>query len=460
MLESLREYAAERLGDGAERAALAAAHAAHFAGFVEGVAARLRTAERPALLRALDAEHENVRAALAWCAGAGGDAATGLRLAGAAWRYWSARFHHTEGRAVLAAALAAPGADVPELASARAQALVGAATLAREQGDHAAASALADEALGIWRALGDPLQEAVTLGVRGAAVATASDYAGAETAYDAAERLLRALPADPARDAALSSLLNNAGAMAMERGDFPRARTLLTEGLSLARTSGDAESECRALYNLGATLTSLDDETDDAAHQSLLAEAEGHFDACLARAHEMEDGRMVAFALYGVGDIYFMRNETGRAEAAYAESAALFQRGGDRRLQAAVLRSQVYLALHHGDAARAARPAAEAIRVLLLQGDRRQLASALDLAACVPAMAGRHAEAARLWGAAEAIRTALGVRTRSVPDSPNAVQSAAARTALGDAAYDAAFAEGEAMPAEDAAALALSLLGA
>ena len=152
----------------------------------------------------LEAEHDNLRAALSWSLERG-DAETTLQMKAELWWFWYKRGHLSEGRRWLEAALENSMAPI----SARAEALNGAGVLARNQSDYERAREWLEESLLLRRELGD---------VTGTA-----------------------------------DVLVNLGTVALDRGDYPRARALFDESLSLRRESGDRWGTALALNNLGAT---------------------------------------------------------------------------------------------------------------------------------------------------------------------------------------------------------------
>src|SRR5262249_20316348 len=139
LLETVREYATERLAEEgrAAAAAIRRRHATYFAELAARSAATLWGPGQVAGLGHLDAELDNLRAALAWGAADDGDPAVGLRLGGALWRFWGRRGRAGEGRAYLEQLLAR-GAGAQDV---RAGALFAAAYLAWRQGDLAQARA-------------------------------------------------------------------------------------------------------------------------------------------------------------------------------------------------------------------------------------------------------------------------------------------------------------------------------
>jgi len=153
MLETVREYGLQALAGGPEDEQARRAHAGYYLALAEEAEAALVGPEQVAWGERLEREHDNLRTALAWACGAD-DAAIGLRLAGALWRFWSTRGHLSEGRRWLRATLDLPDDDhVPEPAM-RARALNGAALLAIEQGAYDEADNLSADALAVARGHG------------------------------------------------------------------------------------------------------------------------------------------------------------------------------------------------------------------------------------------------------------------------------------------------------------------
>ena len=142
MLETIREYAAERLEAMPEAERVRSAHAAAFLALVEAGGRPHAGLARKEWLERVDTEHNNIRAALGWYREH--DPRAALRLAASMSAFWSLRGHHTEGRQRLGELLGL----VPEPSAARVSALNGAAWLAIDQGDYAQAAAMLGESIG------------------------------------------------------------------------------------------------------------------------------------------------------------------------------------------------------------------------------------------------------------------------------------------------------------------------
>jgi hypothetical protein len=153
LLETVRAYAWERLEESGETAGMVRAHADLYQALAEAAAPELTGPEQAAWLAQLEAEHDNLRAVLRW-ATASGAGETGLRLAGALWRFWAIRGHLREGQGWLVGLLAPDARGVP--AAVRARALNGAGNLAHLHGDYARARAWHEEALALRDALRAP----------------------------------------------------------------------------------------------------------------------------------------------------------------------------------------------------------------------------------------------------------------------------------------------------------------
>ena len=222
MLETIREYAAERLDQLPEADAVRGAHAAAFLALAEAEGRPHAGLARKAWLERLDTEHNNIRAALSWYGVR--DPAAGLRLAASMAAFWSLRGHHTEGRQRLDDLLGlVSGATV-----ARVTALNGAAWLAIDQGDYAQASGLLADSIRLAATLSDTVGEAMATLYLGRCKLSGRQIAEAEPEVE--------------RGAALLA----------ETGDRPTiAFSLLYSGL-LAQFTGRLEAACELFSRCAA----------------------------------------------------------------------------------------------------------------------------------------------------------------------------------------------------------------
>jgi predicted ATPase/DNA-binding CsgD family transcriptional regulator len=306
MLESVREYALERLADSGEQDAVQDRHLVWCLALAEATDTELQSVTPGAWLRRLEDEHDNIRAALAWAADRG-ETETGLRLAGALFWFWMFR-HAGEGRSWLERYLAEGGIVAPAV---RARALVALAVLTRSfEGDEVRAAALLEEALALRRQLGDT----------------------------------------PGTARALAHL-----AMATVWGeDLDRAAMLAGEGLELARAVDDALA---AGGCLGALALVARGRGDAAMAQTLLEEA-----AASLRRSGFRWG--IAWALGHLAELARARGDLAEALARLGESVALYDEAGDAWGAARALAAAAAVATAAGQFAVAARffGAAEAWR--------------------------------------------------------------------------------------------------
>jgi predicted ATPase/DNA-binding NarL/FixJ family response regulator len=246
MLETVREFAAERSAELPVYERVRAAHAGAFAALVKDLA-------RPPLwpdkagLDLLELEHDNFRAALDFYRRA--DPATALRLANRLTAFWSARGHFSEGRRRLGELLdLVPGGDIE-----RVDALAGAGWLAADQGDRATAVALLDESVERARARHDRIREAAVLMYRARATQIIGDPAGAGSDI---ERALQ-LQTTAGDDAGLAAALFFAAASSMFEGNQRLALERFERCAKLSRAIGLPQVEARALQLIGVTRLQL-----------------------------------------------------------------------------------------------------------------------------------------------------------------------------------------------------------
>jgi predicted ATPase/DNA-binding SARP family transcriptional activator len=272
MLETIREFGLEQLEQRGELQAIAHAHSDYILALAESASPRYHGPEGPAVLSQLDAEHDNIRAALAWNVKMGNVEAS-LRLAYAVWRYWWMRGHLSEGRSWLERILAVPGEASVAF---RTKLLATAGYFARIQGDFERARAFGEEGLTLARFHGD------THGISG-----------------------------------------NLGVLALvahDTLDYERAALLQSEALAIDRERGYDQGIAFGLYCLATTALA----TGDFRCASI------QFEEALARWTERGDKWGIARALGGIGRLANMRGDAIAAAAALSESLALSQNIGDK----------------------------------------------------------------------------------------------------------------------------------
>ena len=261
MLETIREYATERLEQFEGVEALRRRHAEYFLQLAKEAEPHLTGRQQARWLERLDAEHDNFRLAQDSLRQAGLGAEE-LELVGALMRFWYVRGHLREGRSRCDEALAAHDDQSPP----RLKALFGAGLLAHRLGDYRHAEALMRERLALARHLGDAEGVASSLVGIGLNAQGLGDLEGAAAAYtEGAER---------ARAGGYSWFLavatNNLAVLAQEQGDYAQAGTHLEESLELFRELGDERKIVETLAGLGA-VAAREGRRDEAA--ALLGES-------------------------------------------------------------------------------------------------------------------------------------------------------------------------------------------
>ncbi len=346
MLETIGEFARERLAASHDADAIGRRHAEWFLALAKHAEPFLTGAEQPVWLQRLEDEHDNLRTSLDWFFDHG-DVDGALRLAGALWVFWYTHGHVTEARRWLRRALdAAP--DEPS--EARAHLLYGAGYLASEQGENEEALALLEASLASAKELGDTAGAATAAAtlcaIRADARSSTSDRREALAAGEEAVALARA--ADD--DFALAIALNNVGGVMRMLGENERATAYLEESLELRRRIGDVSRIALALYNL-AEMALLEGGIDRAA--TLLTEA-----AEIATA--IGDKRHVCFAHGGLGWVAYLERRWEDADRHARESLRLARELGQKLQMVGEISCLAGIAAATGDTMRTARLAAVA----------------------------------------------------------------------------------------------------
>ena len=242
MLETIREYASERLEQSAAADELRRSHAEYFLALAEEAEPNLiGIGSHTEWLDRLERDHDNFRAAMDWFE-ASGETERALRLAAALWRFWDLRGHLVEGRRRLEREL---GADERPTA-ARAKALSGAADMALTSGDVTAGRRRAEEALELYRTLGDDWGIAFSLLMFAYGVGQKGDWETAQRLYDESAQRFREYGDQHYAQRATRSL----GWAYYEGGDLEHARELLEDNLNRARATHDVYIEGISLSQL------------------------------------------------------------------------------------------------------------------------------------------------------------------------------------------------------------------
>ncbi len=436
LLETLRAYGLEQLTAAGEAAELRRAHAEYYLELATTAGPALKGPDQVTWLGRLEAEHDNMRAALEW-AGAAGAVEVGMRLAGALWTFWVVRGHLREGRAWLEGLLALPESKALP-ASVRAKALNGAGLLAWRQGDVARMTELCDESLILYREMGDAQGIADVLNNLGSVADEQGDYRRASALLEGSLVQRRRL-GDPVR---VAIALGNLGITVYNQGDVARARALFEEGLALHRRLGDTRGIAITLGNLGEMAR---DQGDHERAAVLLDES-------LALRRELGDARGVATALHDLGAIALAQGNYERASALCEEGLTLVRELGDRRGMAELLRTLGAVALLQGAQGRAMGLYRESLQQFQDVDDKAGALECVDGIAHVRYARGQARLAAVLCGAVATLRAAIGVSPAPMVAANHGRVVAAIREALPGETFEEAWAEGRGLTLRQAIA--------
>jgi predicted ATPase/class 3 adenylate cyclase len=266
MLETIREYARERLAEDAEEEMLRRRHAEHYLALAEEADVQARAGEQRSGLARLALEHDNLRAALS-CLRERREPTLVLRLARALGFFWSLRGFWDEGARWLEDALE----HAPEPTAVRARALVAFVGLKRHR-DLERSTAAAEEAIAIFRTLGD--DDGLADSLISAGVLLGMGGAGAQAGTLLEEAVGLATARGDRR--ALGTALSNLSGVALAEGDYERATEWAAKSLVIVREIGDRYGVALSVVNLGLAAIQLGryPEALDWYHQSLVASRE------------------------------------------------------------------------------------------------------------------------------------------------------------------------------------------
>jgi predicted ATPase/class 3 adenylate cyclase len=398
MLETIREYALQQLEARDEADQLRHAHAEWFIRHAQTLQ-RERTAGDVAAsaLAMLEVELDNFRAALRFLLDEG-DYERTLELTCALFELWRLGGYATEGRRWLQQGLAASKATSPLL---RARSLGLAGVLARDQGDHVEAETLLEQSLSLSREHGHPEGVARTL----SQLATVCAF----------------------------------------RGEYERARAYLHESLTLREAAGDLAGKA-AVYHHLATLAGLEGD--------LKAARELH-EKNLQLERGVENVRGVASTLNNLGYGALLQGDDDSAEAFLAEGLALSRESGYRQLEATIKTNLGQLAIQRGQMLQARDHLSESLRALNRFGARSACAECFEAFAAIAAQSRQPLRAARLLGAAAAVRSRGGHILGRVEQDAVDTLTTTVRGMLDADEFDAAWQEGEALSFDEKIAYAL-----
>jgi predicted ATPase/class 3 adenylate cyclase len=286
LLETVQQYARERLAEDGSGEVVRERHRDYFLALAEEAKPKLNGVEQAAWLRRLEEEYDNFRAGLNWSIVEAGSE-KGLRLCTALLRFWAMREHLSEGMEWFVRVLGKAGAE--ERTQERANALNAAGILARYRGDYLATRRLHEESLAIARQLGDRRGMAASLSNLGIVATEQNDQPAARALYEECLAIMRQL----GDRRGIAASLGNLGNVAVDLGDYRTARALYEEGLAIMRELGDLWDIAISLNNLGSM---AHDEGDYSAARAQIEES-------LAIRSELGDRRGIAHSLEGLAAV-------------------------------------------------------------------------------------------------------------------------------------------------------------
>lgn len=380
LLETIRQYAAEKLAQMGDDAPTVARHLDFFLQHVTAAAAHFSEADQAHWLERVEVDHENILAALAHPDATREDAAKSCRLCAAMLRFWQFHTHFKTGLHACLRVLASP--TLPSGAPDRAAVLVTAATMATKLGDLKASDQYADEALAISRANDNAPTAALALNTLGNSAYFRGAFDDAQRFHAESLEIRRSLDDREGVSASLNNLAN----IAHDQGRIEEARALYRQALEINREVGNRASEAINLYNLG----------NSAFHLGQLEESRRFLRESLVIRQEMTDR-------FGIAETF-------------CQLARVATREGD---------PEVARRFHR-----------EALRLRADLGDRMGICDSLDGVALLAADLSEHARVVQILAVGERLREEIGAVRPTWEQADLDAAIAPSRTALGRQALD------------------------
>ena len=438
MLETVREFGIDLLDESGELQTLLHTHAEWCAELAHSAAQELTGTNQVTWLEILEAEHENLRAGLAWSIAEA--PANAARMAADLWRFWWIRGYVREGRAWLQRVLELPHGVPP---ADRAAALYAAAELSEALFDSTDAIALHKQALVIFEELKDDVGRAICLNGLGIVARALGNLDEAERLHHQALPLLQG--ARQRRGEA--STFNNLAAVAYYRGNFTRAETYWEQGLEILRELGDARTTGLLLGNLGelALQTGRYQRAIELQMESL------------AVARELASPESLSYSLINLGGAYVEAGHLEQARAALEEGLVYGRQVEDVRTAGEAYCTLGKIARLTHDYPSAARSYVEGLVLFAKAGDLPDVATSLEGLGCVASATSLHEDAIRLFAAAHRIRETTGATRKSTEQADYEHARRTSRTASGHRAADALWDDGLTRSLNEVVVLASSM---
>jgi len=309
VLETIRDYAHEKLVQSGELTAIAVRHCHHYFAMTKTASQGLRTAEQAQWVRRLEMDLDNIRSAMAFALARGVDPVIAVKIAVAMQGFWILRGHATEGRTLLAQALAIPAVRESDIAHGHAMYVGGA--LAVSQGDYEEARKMLESCLELRRALGNPLDIASTLSTLSMARLPPGDTDGARSAEQEALSIFREL-GDP-ENQAIS--LQHLGQIEQYSGHREQSLRYFQECLALACSIEHQELQGDCERQLGELAYEAGD----------LADSGRHVKRALDICRDAGDKRGEVLATWWLGRVLLREGDLAGARVSLTTAASAFR---------------------------------------------------------------------------------------------------------------------------------------
>jgi predicted ATPase/class 3 adenylate cyclase len=403
LLETICDFARERLIKRDDVAATAGRHCSYYLAFAQAARQKLGGPEQAEWMRRLELELDNLRAAIARSLSGGTDAPTAVKLQVALMRFWMLRGYSSEGRNNIRAVLALPDLQSPDLP--RAHALYVAGALAVNQSDYAEAKPLLTECLALRRTLGNPRETAATL--------------------------------------------STLSIVHLQQNDPATARDYELEALGIFRELGDRVGEGIGLVHLGEICVELREH----------GPAREYFAQCLAIARELRYQELESECECKVGEVAMLEYDLAQARDCFSRALKLCQVAEDKRGEATAVAWLGRVDAAAGDFESARRRLTEAQRSFRAFDMNAEALDCLEDLAQLLQFGGECAAAVRLSAAAACAREALALPRSAHRSGQWQANLEGARAALDASGFDAAWAEGHAWTLDHAVDCALAATG-
>ena len=402
LLETIRQYARQKLAEQGDEDECRDCHLHFFMQWAETIAPILQGKDQLVGLKRFEAEHDNLRTVLAWSRLNEKKAKEGLRLAAVCGPFWISHGHLSEGRRHLFAAVSPT--HVKDRSSTHARALLYSAQLAYLQADYPAGQPLIEEALDIWRDLGQ------------------EDQAG------------------------LAYTLEIYGGFRMEVGDYENALRLFQESLEVYSRLNDKNGMGAIHKDLGWSAMRTGD----------YPLAQIHLEKSLALAQETGDKTGLIYAYSGLGEVAIRLAEYSHASDMLEKGLSLSRELGDKWLEATILGSLGWVALRQRNFAHMRNFLRESLSLRLNIGDKGGIAWCLEKLAEAAVLEQQYQKAATIFASAAALRIPI----QSVIDPADQPEYerilSGLRSKLAPEIFTACWEEGEVILLKDAVDFALS----